>query len=172
MSSRLPSSSTHIHGAGGGSPRRLRQLLARGRYAGRTLQTALHCPRSMSPSGLDPADRRSSRALHPLVFSSAREADWRGSFAGAPASYLISRCSAPSRAWLAAPLRLRPLRLPERLAADTLTAWLKLLPSILSADFARLAEGVRRGGACGGTVIHVDVMDGHFVPTSRLSSPS
>jgi ribulose-phosphate 3-epimerase len=48
---------------------------------------------------------------------------------------------------------------------------IELAPSILSADFARLAEGiaaVERGGA---TVIHVDVMDGHFVPNLTIGAP-
>jgi ribulose-phosphate 3-epimerase len=47
----------------------------------------------------------------------------------------------------------------------------ELAPSILSADFARLADGiaaVERGGA---TVIHVDVMDGHFVPNLTIGPP-
>jgi len=47
----------------------------------------------------------------------------------------------------------------------------ELAPSILSADFARLAEGVaavERGGA---TIIHVDVMDGHFVPNLTIGPP-
>jgi ribulose-phosphate 3-epimerase len=47
----------------------------------------------------------------------------------------------------------------------------ELLPSILSADFARLAEdvaAVERGGA---TVVHVDVMDGHFVPNITIGPP-
>jgi ribulose-phosphate 3-epimerase len=40
----------------------------------------------------------------------------------------------------------------------------ELAPSILSADFAHLAEQVGAASEGGGTVIHVDIMDGHFVP--------
>jgi ribulose-phosphate 3-epimerase len=40
----------------------------------------------------------------------------------------------------------------------------KIAPSILSADFSRLGEQVREAVACGAEYIHVDVMDGHFVP--------
>ncbi len=47
----------------------------------------------------------------------------------------------------------------------------ELLPSILSADFARLAEEVAAAERGGGTVIHVDVMDGHFVPNITLGPP-
>ena len=47
----------------------------------------------------------------------------------------------------------------------------EILPSILAADFARLGEqiaSVERGGA---SIIHVDVMDGHFVPNLTLGPP-
>jgi len=48
---------------------------------------------------------------------------------------------------------------------------IELAPSILSADFARLAEQVRGATEGGGTVIHVDVMDGHFVPNITIGPP-
>lgn len=46
-----------------------------------------------------------------------------------------------------------------------------LVPSILSADFAHLADEVAAAERGGGSIIHVDVMDGHFVPNITLGPP-
>jgi ribulose-phosphate 3-epimerase len=47
----------------------------------------------------------------------------------------------------------------------------RIVPSILSADFARLAEDIGKVERGGATMLHVDIMDGHFVPNLTIGPP-
>ena len=47
----------------------------------------------------------------------------------------------------------------------------EIVPSILSADFARLADEIAVVASAGVRMIHLDVMDGHFVPNITIGPP-
>src|SRR5438045_3452365 len=64
----------------------------------------------------------------------------------------------------------RTERMDARIAPEN-HCMIELAPSILSADFARLAEDALAALAGGGTLLHVDVMDGHFVPNITIGPP-
>ena len=48
---------------------------------------------------------------------------------------------------------------------------IEIAPSVLSADFARLADEIRQIESAGVSIVHLDVMDGHFVPNITIGPP-
>jgi ribulose-phosphate 3-epimerase len=48
---------------------------------------------------------------------------------------------------------------------------IQIVPSILSADFARLGEDIHKVEQGGATMLHIDIMDGHFVPNLTVGPP-
>jgi ribulose-phosphate 3-epimerase len=64
-----------------------------------------------------------------------------------------------------------PQEIKQELSLRGTRVLIELAPSILSADFARLGEQVIAAGQGGASIIHVDVMDGHFVPNLTIGPP-
>jgi ribulose-phosphate 3-epimerase len=74
--------------------------------------------------------------------------------------------SAPAFSKLALPQTLPPAWKPGRRRIV-----LQIVPSIFAADFVRLGEDIRRVERAGIEMLHVDIMDGHFVPNFTMGTP-